>query len=160
LLVGPKKLSIVLLSVCLGACGENKKSDQPSPSNSDGGKITAITSDGKTSTSVTATGGLYVIEWTWTSPLVALGSVSSEFTIKLPDSAVPHTISDIDIDPWMPSMGHGTYRGDQKITATDATKGDFKAEGLYFTMGGPWELRIDAVVNNKKDRVLIAVDIP
>lgn len=91
---------------------------------------------------------------------MALGSVSALFTLRLPDSSIPKSVTEMDIDPWMPSMGHGTYRGDQKITAIDPALGLFRVDGLYFTMGGPWELRIDATVNGTKDRVLLSVGIP
>jgi hypothetical protein len=152
--------ALAIAIVCAAACGKSSKGAEPAPTTTDPGNGTNSSSQSASPAKITSVGQAYIMEWTWTSPLVALGSVKAQFTVRLPDNSVPQKVSDIEIDPWMPSMGHGTYRGDQKVTSTDQATGSFDVQGLYFTMGGPWELRIDAVVNGVKDRALLSVEIP
>lgn len=152
--------ALAIAIVCATACGKSSKSTEPAPPTIGEGKGPTSGPQSSSPTKTTSAGQTYILEWTWTSPPVALGSVKAKFTVRLPDNSVPQQVSDIDIDPWMPSMGHGTYRGDQKVTSTDPATGSFEVQGMYFTMGGPWELRIDAVVNGVKDRALLSVDIP
>ncbi len=156
----PRCQALAIAIVCATACGKSSKSPEPAPTTTGAEKGSNSSSQSSSPTKTTSVGQAYILEWTWTSALVALGSVKAQFTVRLPDNSVPQKVSDIEIDPWMPSMGHGTYRGDQKVTSTDPATGSFEVQGLYFTMGGPWELRIDAVVNGVKDRALLSVDIP
>jgi hypothetical protein len=98
------------------------------------------------------------IEW-------LVGPVANEFStarvnFNLSDGAVIRSIDAVVFDPQMPSMGHGTETEYQKIEPVAGEPGSIIVEGIYFIMGGPWEILLTASVNGQMDRVRLPVDVP
>lgn len=66
-----------------------------------------------------------------------------------------------DFYPWMTSMGHGAPTIDLEWKKADAAKPDvWLVQGLMFTMGGTWDLTIEATVNGQADKALFPVEVP
>lgn len=66
-----------------------------------------------------------------------------------------------DFHPWMTSMGHGAPTIDLEWTVEDAAQPHvFLVKGLMFTMGGSWDLVLDAIVEGTSDKATFAVEIP
>ncbi len=66
-----------------------------------------------------------------------------------------------DFHPWMTSMGHGAPTIDIEWQTQDAaTPHIIVVKGLMFTMGGPWDLMIEATVDGTADKAAFPVDIP
>lgn len=72
----------------------------------------------------------------------------------------PNSVSTIVFDPQMPSMGHGTATDDQVISAEESSSNSFVVDGIYFIMGGRWEVRVTATVDGVTDLVAFVVDVP
>lgn len=107
----------------------------------------------------TSTNGLFVAKLEWTSDVVAESFVNAKLTFASRDRKVPQAVTDIVFDPQMPSMGHGTSTEDQKIVE-DVVHYAFKVSDIYFIMGGKWEIRVTAKVDNTIDTVTFPVNIP
>lgn len=55
---------------------------------------------------------------------------------------------------WMPSMGHGS----SPVTVTKLDTGTYRADRVFFTMPGDWEIRIQRIVNGAAvDQAVIAL---
>lgn len=102
---------------------------------------------------------VFGIKWTWVGEPKAEVPAHASLTFATPDGAPPASVAEIVIDPWMPSMGHGTYTDDQTIAPVPGMPGAYLVDGLYFIMGGPWEIRVSAVVNGVKDGVTVKADL-
>lgn len=100
--------------------------------------------------------GYYMAELT-TDPLkpVVKGPQSASLYL-MDDAQEPITGATIGVEPWMPSMNHGS-------TATPIVSED--GDGMYtitnivFTMHGPWELRIDVSADGTDDRIVATYEI-
>ncbi len=58
--------------------------------------------------------------------------------------------------PWMPSMGHGS----NEVAAMDMGGGDYHAEGVTFTMGGSWELKVEVTKDAMTDTCVFTYEVP
>ena len=137
------------------SCGSGSKNSGVSPSPSSDGGAAAGTGEESTLSS----NKIFGIKWTWDSKPRAETPASAVFQVVTPEGGTPESVTDIGIDPWMPSMGHGTFKDDQKITQVTSSPSTYRIDGLYFIMGGPWEIRVSATVNGSKDQAGIKVDI-
>lgn len=100
--------------------------------------------------------GYYMAEIT-TDPQQPVAKGPHTATFKLMDAdQEPITGATIDVEPWMPSMNHGS-------TATPVVSED--GDGMYtitnivFTMHGVWELRIDVSADDTDDRIVATYEI-
>lgn len=57
---------------------------------------------------------------------------------------------------FMKIHGHGGYDHEQVITKVEGAKGEFVGSGFHFSMNGPWEVNIEAVV----DGVTLRFEVP
>lgn len=102
---------------------------------------------------------VFATTWAWDTPTKAETPVSATLTFLTPTGNTLQSVTDVEVSPWMPSMGHGTYTDDQEITPLPGRPGAFRVSGLYFIMGGPWEIRITATVNGIQDRLAIKATV-
>ncbi|MBM4252360.1 MAG: hypothetical protein FJ146_10350 [Deltaproteobacteria bacterium] len=102
----------------------------------------------------------YTAKLDWQSPLAARTAVSARLTFLGSAGAPAQSVSGIKFTPWMPSMGHGTSTADQRITAVAGTSHEFLVTGIFFSMGGDWEIQLAATVDGQSDSATIAVSVP
>jgi hypothetical protein len=160
----------LLILTSLLACGysQNKKDPIPEaplplPSTADG---LAATEEQKLDLVIPEDLGFasqnkhFVATLEWLSPLKAKQKLKARLIFATSQRTAPTSVSEIIFDPQMRSMGHGTYTDDQVITKEGSSEYIFAVEGIYFTMGGPWEVDITAEVDGNTDTVVIPVKIP
>jgi hypothetical protein len=85
--------------------------------------------------------------------------LEAEFSLVPPSGQSLISIENLKIEPWMPSMGHGTSTREQKILPVGGQLGKFKVSGIYFIMAGPWEIRLTATVNGIPDKASLKVQV-
>jgi len=61
----------------------------------------------------------------------------------------------IEVAPWMGSMGHGS----NQVTATATGPGTYEASGVLFSMPGPWELRLTIAGSRSDSLVTSSFDV-
>ena len=62
--------------------------------------------------------------------------------------------------PTMPSMGHGTDNSRLSFETNGQNSDKVKVNGIWFNMGGPWEISVGAKVNGTSDVVVIKIEVP
>jgi hypothetical protein len=151
-------LILIPLAIWNSSCGPGKKhgADSPSPH--------LVETQGKAS----APGRIpspsdkkaFRLQWTWDVSPTAETYISATMGIQSPDGT-PYEgiIRDVRLTPWMPSMGHGTYTDELTVTPIPDEAGKFRVEGLYFIMGGPWEIKISAMIGEVKDTARLEVNV-
>lgn len=153
----PKKSVCTLFFLLAFGCGKESRSREPgaepSPPQSD--NITA----GSPRPDVWSERRRFRVNWAWDTAVKAEALVSAVLTFVTPEGKSPNSVAQIEIDPWMPSMGHGTATVDQVIVPAHGRPGVFQINGLYFIMGGPWEIRIRATVDGSEDRAALKVNV-
>ena len=163
------KFFVVISIIFLTACGSSKNNGNdtptPQPTPTPSGKTGDAT--GTTPTPIfSPTEGIaskkskFVAKLEWLTGPKAEDYVKARLTFALADRSAPKALKDIVFDPQMPSMGHGTSTIDQKIEIDATTPYVAVVEGIYFIMGGPWEIRVTATVDDATDMVAIPVDVP
>jgi YtkA-like len=120
-----------------------------------GSKLSPVTSDASSSRNQ-----VYATRLEWQTPLKSGTAVTARFTFTDKTGVAAQSVESFTVKPWMPSMGHGTYTGDQKIALVAGTTNVYDVSGIYFTMGGTWELQISATVNGQGDSANISVEVP
>jgi YtkA-like len=154
---GLKKSFWTVFCLLAFGCGPKSESHEPgaesSPPQSDNVAAADIRAD---AWSARRTFG---VTWSWDTAVKAETFVNAEVTFITPEGKAPDSVVDIEIDPWMPSMGHGTATDDQQISPVIGSPGKFKIKGIYFIMGGPWEIRLKATVNGSADRAALKVGV-
>lgn len=148
-------LNLILLLGLSIKCGQEKKAggDSPTPV-TDGGKSANGADQGTPSDSK-----LFRVIWNWESEPKAETKVRASFTLSPYQEAVPSSFTQVEVEPWMPSMGHGTYTDEQKLTPIADRPGAYQVEGLYFIMGGPWEIKVSASLSGIRDVARIRVNV-
>ncbi len=96
----------------------------------------------------------------WLQGPVANDYSKAQLVFTSADGEPATNVAEIIFDPQMPSMQHGTATDDQVITAADDSQHRFVVDGIYFIMGGPWEINVTATVNGRRDTAAIPVDVP
>jgi hypothetical protein len=66
------------------------------------------------------------------------------------------TGAQLDAEPWMPSMGHGSP---VKPSTTEIGAGEYRIEDLSYTMPGKWEVRVDVSAGGVTDRFGVGLDV-
>jgi hypothetical protein len=154
---GLKKHGWLVFFLLAAGCGSQSKSPEPGadpsppPSQSDNAAAATPAVDSW------STNRTFGVTWSWLTPVKAETFVDAEFTVTGPAGLTLATVSEVQITPWMPSMGHGTSTADQEITPLAGSPGKFRVRGMYFIMGGPWEIKLAATVDSVKDRASIKV---
>ncbi|MCB0221973.1 MAG: FixH family protein, partial [Chrysiogenetes bacterium] len=100
--------------------------------------------------------GYYMAELA-TDPLQPVVKGPQSASLYLMDSAQePITGATIDVEPWMPSMSHGST--ETPVVSEDGD-GMYTITNIVFTMHGPWELRIDVSADGADDRIVATYEI-
>ena len=103
---------------------------------------------------------VYVAKLDWQTPLKSETALTAMLSFTGPDGNAAQTVENIVFTPWMPTMGHGTSTVNQKISLVPGTTNTYLVEGVYFIMGGDWEIRLTATVNGRKDSANLPVHLP
>lgn len=156
--IGLKKNFCILGVLLALGCGSKSESTEPGaeppPQQSD--NVAAAASVPVDIWSARSTFGL---AWSWVSPVKSENLLEAEFTIVPPPGQSLISVENLKIEPWMPSMGHGTSTRDQKLLPVGDQLGKFKVSGIYFIMAGPWEIRLTATVNGTPDKASLKVQV-
>ena len=159
--------TILVSSLLLVGCGSNdKKKDTPPIDNGptkteepepgqDGLDLVIANNVGTVSAN-----GKFIAHLKWTSEIKAEDFVSVQLTFAKLNRTAPNSVKDLVFDPQMPSMGHGTSVLDQVFKPEDGKHYVINGEGIYFIMGGPWEIIVTAIVDGVKDTVTFPVQVP
>lgn len=130
---------ILVLSSFIVSCG---KSDEKKSKAAD--KTIAVATD------VTLTE-------TWDHPPT---SNTEDNAVELTLNAADKTLEVTDIDPQMPTHGHGTVKSHQKITVVNAQKPTtVRVTGVYFIMPGPWVIDVMLKVDGVLKKTSFAVEV-
>lgn len=100
----------------------------------------------------------FAVRWQWLSEVRAQQLIDARMSFVDANGLAASSISGVTVEPWMPSMGHGTAMDDQVISQED--NATFLVKGIYLIMGGPWEIKINAALGQRRDTALIAVRVP
>ena len=103
---------------------------------------------------------VYVAKLDWQTPLKSETALTAKLSFTGPDGSAAQTVENIVFTPWMPTMGHGTSTVNQKISLVPGTTNIYLVEGIYFIMGGDWEIRLTATGNGRKDSANLPVYLP
>ncbi len=141
--------AVVLLSSCASSIEAQgvKPADKPT---------LQLTGDAE---GILSKGGHFVVKLTWPEGAKAEQYIKARLAFATAARFRPETVSGIVFDPQMPSMGHGTATEDQVVSAVGESVWDFQVDGVYFIMGGPWEINVTAVVNGQLDTAAIPVEV-
>ena len=71
------------------------------------------------------------------------------------DILMPKTVSDVQVDLWMPEHSHGT----SPVTVNPHKKNKFKIKKAVFTMTGKWHARISFNVDKVNHKIEIPLTI-
>ena len=96
---------------------------------------------------------------TVTAALITNPPALGDNELKLHVSDVTGTaVSDANIsaEPWMPAMGHGVSF-EPKCAHTNG--GEYGCTGVYFSMPGTWEIRIEAATARAMGSLTLTYDI-
>jgi hypothetical protein len=103
---------------------------------------------------------LFILKFEWLTNLKSEELLKSKMTFAHSDRSAPTKVTSIVFDPQMPSMHHGTSTTDQKLIPDGNNSYVFVEEGVYFIMGGAWEIRITATGDGVTDQVVVPVNVP
>lgn len=142
-----------VLAFLMFSCGEeDKKSNtpakQPSPVAPPSGPFAV-------ENYLKSANGEFLAKTTWIEgPMVG----SNSFNVEILDSTqqLPHSLSVVEVKPWMTTHGHGSPMRNQKVTVQNNV---IMVSGLSFVMAGPWDVHLKLTVNGKEDTVTLAVDV-
>lgn len=95
----------------------------------------------------------------WSANLVAENFLGAKLKFAVSDQSKIEKVTISKFKPWMPTMGHGTYTEKQKIIVTPEDPAVLTVENVYFTMGGPWEIEISAVVDGQPFDTKLPVNV-
>jgi len=90
----------------------------------------------------------------------ALEPLSGELHVESSNGAPITSLVVETFVPTMPSMGHGTDNSRLSFEPNSQSPNTVKIKGIWFNMGGPWEIAVGAKVNGTSDTVLIKVEVP
>jgi hypothetical protein len=90
----------------------------------------------------------------------ALEPLSGELQVESSNGAPITSLVVETFVPTMPSMGHGTDNSRLSFEPNSQSSNAVKIKGIWFNMGGPWEISVGAKVNGTSDIVLINVEVP
>ena len=169
-------LAAIVSVSCVSSCGGSKKDDDQTPNSSPiatplpteappafqppSPKSEDSTAIFKPNEGIAAKQGKFVVKLDWLSGPKSEDFVKARLTFATTQRAVPSTVSDVVFNPQMPSMGHGTSMDDQTIAADESSTNVFIVDGIWFIMGGPWEILVTAKVDGISDTAAIPVDVP
>jgi hypothetical protein len=104
---------------------------------------------------VTSVAGAFLASFTPEPGLPVTGD--NALGIELRDakgSPVEHAT--IAIEPWMPAHGHGSH---VQPKLSELGGGAYRAEDIYFTMPGAWELTLDVIDGSQRDTFVLSYDV-
>lgn len=129
--------AIVLLAFAVG-CGDVDDNDD----------------NGDTASGVYETDDGMVLDLQFDPDPPQAGEVDLMMDITLDGEAVED--ADIEIEPWMPSHGHGANTDPVVHHQGD---GHYHVDDLSFSMAGPWELTFDIEYNDEQTGVVVDVEV-
>jgi|GEM_PF-1390045 len=139
--------AIVLTTI---SCGPSKKSDEPSHGNDGialfkgnietacGDDVDAVKREISLAPAIKSESGNKHLRWVWCDQPTAEQFVRARLQIF----DVAGVADQLVVDPQMPSMGHGTYVDEQVVAVVDAAVGIVDVSGIYFIMGGDWDVYV------------------
>ncbi|MEI8026684.1 MAG: hypothetical protein WCI18_10080 [Pseudomonadota bacterium] len=139
-----KSILGVIFWLTLASCGDNKTSPDSA--------VEAIfyTSQNQT----------YKAKLVFDGKIKSVESLTADFIMEPNNGAILDSVSLESFKPTMPSMGHGTDTSNLAFEPSTQIKDRVKVKGIWFNMGGPWEISISAKLNGVSDQVTIKVEVP
>lgn len=155
------RLARVLLATLLAlpACGKDEKEDPK-----EGGAQSADQQkkdEAAPPRGVASKNGVYRIDVEWLSGPDFENEDNRCRLVFLTADGKPATDTVVlDFRPWMTSMGHGAPMIDLALNLEEGRSDAMLVQGLMFTMGGAWDLKIDAKIDGQRDQAVFPVDVP
>jgi len=133
-----------LFSILLASCGSKKESPNSA------GDAVFFTSQNQT----------YKAKLLFDGMIKSVVPLSADFIIEPNNGVALESVTLDSFKPTMPSMGHGTDTSKLVFDTAIQNSDRVKVKGIWFNMGGPWEISISAKLNGISDQVTIKVEVP
>ncbi len=145
----------------IGACGSNKKSDDsptpqvetPSDENAES-EFLFTEENAKTSQNQRFTAA---VVWE-DGPKV--GYCQIKLILADAERRAPSSQELIKFEPFMTVHGHGGSLKKMTITPIEGEPSSYRIAMFYLTMSGPWDLNINAMVNDQEDSLVVPIQVP
>ena len=103
--------------------------------------------------------GAFLVKVDWTSG-PAVGSESkARLTFATSNRAMPGGVASVTFKGIMPSMGHGLSASKLSVQRDSTAANVYVVGGIYFAMGGDWDLTIGAKVDNAPGSLVISTSV-
>lgn len=148
---------LIILIITLVSCdsGEDKDSDASTPQGMD---MEDVPMDLDTSTRQKSDEGHYEVTLTSELDPLALNQIHSWILHVESASGEPVEEAEIVIGGGMPEHDHG-FPTEPEVTE-ELGEGDYRVEGVKFSMAGWWEMRFDISAGDQSDSVTFNVILP
>lgn len=81
---------------------------------------------------------------------------ASEFMVHFTsDAQALAAITNLNVELWMPSMGHGS----SPVVVTKRNDAFYKVTEAWFVMSGDWEVRVSFMNNGVADQIIVPVTV-
>jgi hypothetical protein len=161
------KLVTILLLGFSAACGEFSGSEDV-PADGDGGlglftgdvhtacgdDVQAAMNEFKLAPQILSESSDSSIQWIWCDVPKPEAYLRARMQISGVDV---RSTSDLVVDPQMPSMGHGTYVDEQAVKPLLGSESVFDVSGIYFIMGGDWDIYVTVLTTVGSERFTLPV---
>jgi hypothetical protein len=137
------RAALLALLPLFAACGD-ASSDEPSDTDA-GAPAGEATVDGH-----------FFVDWTLTPDPPVVGDATMKMTIVSADGE-PALGAAILVEPFMPSMGHGT--SDAPLTTEDEGGAGAYTSTWAWSMGGAWEVTVSVGAQGLSDTLVLPFDV-
>jgi hypothetical protein len=102
----------------------------------------------------------YRVQLVISEPIKALQLLEGELAFESLTGNPVEAVTVTSFEPTMPTMGHGTDTTKISYEASPKGKSYIKVKGIWFNMGGSWEIALTASVNGASDKATIKLEVP
>ena len=102
----------------------------------------------------------YRVQLVMDSPVKALELLEGDLVFESLSGLPIEVVTVNSFQPTMPTMGHGTDTTKIAFEASAKGKNRIKVKGIWFNMGGSWEISISTTIQGASDKATIKVEVP
>lgn len=104
--------------------------------------------------------GAYFLKIEWLAGPTAEAESRIRFIFNGADGKIAASVANTTFKPWMTIHGHGAPERSIRINAESGFANQYIISGVYFSMSGPWDLKISSKVNGVEDSITLPVSVP
>jgi hypothetical protein len=102
----------------------------------------------------------YRVQLSMNSPVKAVEFLEGELIFESLSGLPIEGVAVNSFQPTMPAMGHGTDTTKIAFAESGKGKNHIKVNGIWFNMGGSWEIAITTTISGASDKAIIKVEVP